>query len=68
MSAGILEGYGAMTDGLVARFGKRFGRLKVIATGGFVRHLQPYTHAFDIVETMLSVKSLFLLFQNRPKP
>ena len=36
MESGILEGYGAMTDELILRFRKRYGkRLRVLATGGF---------------------------------
>lgn len=64
MSSGILQGYGAMVDALVERFRRRFGhRLRVLATGGFVAHLRPYTHAFDIVDPRHSIKSLLLLFK-----
>lgn len=65
MKSGILEGYGAMTDGLVARFKDRFGKnLKVLATGGFARHLKPYTHSMDILDPLHSLKSLHLIFQD----
>ena len=65
MKSGILEGYGAMTDGLVTRFKTRFGKnFKVLATGGFARHLKPYTHSMDILDPLHSLKSLNLIFQN----
>lgn len=62
MVSGILEGYGALTDGLIERFRKRYGKsLKVIATGGFMNHLKPYTRQIDVVDLRHSVKSLLLL-------
>lgn len=65
MKSGILEGYGAMADGLVHRFKERFGpNLKVIATGGFASHLKPYTHAFDVLDPHLSIYALQTLFQS----
>lgn len=70
--SGILEGYGAMTDGLIARFRKRFGKkLRVIATGGFVGHLAPYCQSLDIKDPKHSLKSLLILFkdyQNQKRP
>lgn len=66
MKSGILEGYGAMTDGLVSRFKARFGKnLQVLATGGFSLHLQPYTHSIDILDPLHSLKSLNLIFKNQ---
>ncbi|HTL48779.1 MAG TPA: type III pantothenate kinase [Verrucomicrobiae bacterium] len=66
ISSGVLEGYGAMIDGLVQRFKSKLGNdLKVLATGGFSTSLQRYAKSFDIVDPQLSVKSLHLLFRNR---
>ncbi len=68
MSSGIFEGYGAMTDGLVARFRNRYGKnLRVIATGGFAMHLKPYAASLKRVDPRHSIKSLFLLFKNEGK-
>ena len=65
MKSGILEGYGAMADGLVHRFKERFGpNLKVIATGGFASHLKSYTHSFDIYDPHLSIYALNTLFKS----
>ncbi len=64
MESGILEGYGAMTDGLVERFKARFGKnLKILATGGFARYLKPHTHSIDILDPLHSLKSLNLIFR-----
>lgn len=63
--SGILQGYGAMTDGLIARFKKRFGKkLRVIATGGFVKHLGPYCRSLNIKDPKHSLKSLLILFKD----
>lgn len=63
MKSGVLEGYGAMADGLVHRFKERLGPdLKVIATGGFASHLRPYTHSFDVLDPRLSIYALQSLF------
>ncbi len=65
LSSGILEGYGAMTDGLIQRFKSKYGsRLKVVATGGFAGHLKAYTQHLKTIDPQLSIKSLLLLFQN----
>ncbi|MSR77695.1 MAG: type III pantothenate kinase [Candidatus Omnitrophica bacterium] len=67
LKSGILEGYGSMTDELVARFKKRFGaNLKVIATGGFAKHLKPHIQSVDRIEPKLSIKSLLLLSKTLP--
>ncbi|MCB9799232.1 MAG: type III pantothenate kinase [Candidatus Omnitrophica bacterium] len=64
MRSGILEGYGAMTDELITRFKKRYGQsLKVIATGGFTKHLKSYVNNFEAVDPLHSIKSLLLLFK-----
>lgn len=65
MKSGILEGYGAMVDGLVNRFRARYGKsLKVLATGGFACHLKGYARSFDILDPLHSLKSLHLIYQN----
>lgn len=64
LHSGILHGYGAMTDGLIERFKSKYGKgLKVVATGGFAKHLKPYTRQFEIVDPQHSVKSLYLVYK-----
>lgn len=66
MKAGILQGYGAMADGLVERFRSRYGRnLKVIATGGLAPLIHPHTSQIDISDPLLTLKSLALLFRDQ---
>ncbi len=63
LASGILQGYGAMTDGLIERFRARYGKnLQVIATGGFAEHLKLYSHHLKKVSPQHSLKSLWLLF------
>ena len=66
MEAGILEGYGAMTDGLIQRFRKRYGKnLRVLATGGFATVIRPYAKNIDIVDPKHSIKSLLTLWRDK---
>lgn len=68
MKSGILHGYGALVDGLVERFYKRYGkRLRVVATGGLARNLSPYMSRVDIVDPLLTLKSLERLFKAQVK-
>lgn len=65
MKAGILQGYGAMTDGLVERFRRRFGPgFQVIATGGLAKVISPYTRKIDILDPCLTLRSLGQVYQN----
>lgn len=64
MEAGILLGYGAMTDELIQRFRKKYSKnLRVLATGGFADVIRPYTQNIQIVDPKHSVKSLLALFR-----
>ncbi|MFA7254489.1 MAG: type III pantothenate kinase [Candidatus Omnitrophota bacterium] len=66
MESGILEGYGAMTDELIQRFRKRYGKnLRVLATGGFAEVIRPYTRLIDTIDPKHSIKSLLALFRSK---
>jgi type III pantothenate kinase len=68
MKSGILQAYGAMTDGLVARFRKRYGRkFRVVATGGLARVISRYSSAVDTVDPLLTLKSLRAIFLEKEK-
>jgi len=68
MESGILEGYGAMTDGLVGRFKMRYSKkLRVLATGGFAETIRPYTKNIDIIDPKHSVKSLLALWREKDR-
>lgn len=68
MESGILEGYGAMTDELIRRFRKRYGKnLRVLATGGFSEVIHPYARHIDTIDPKHSIKSLLALWRNHQK-
>lgn len=61
MRGGILFGFGAMCDGLIARYKKILGPgLKVIATGGNARLIRKYAPSIAIVDENLTLKGLRL--------
>lgn len=63
MEMGILQAYGALTDGLVGRFKKRFGRqLRVVATGGLAQTVASHSSAIDIVDPLLTLNSLLRIY------
>jgi type III pantothenate kinase len=62
IQGGILFGYGAMCDGLVAKYREMFGNdLKVIATGGNVMLIKKYTDSIQIIDEDLTLKGLHLI-------
>jgi type III pantothenate kinase len=68
MQLGLLNGFGALADGLIKRYrGKIGGRLKVVATGGFACRLSPYMKHVDRVEPLHTIKSLALIYAREIK-
>lgn len=66
MESGILEGYGAMTDELILRFRKRYGKnLRALATGGFAGIIRPYAKRIDTIDPQHSIKSLLALWRDQ---
>jgi len=62
MRAGILFGFGAMCDGLAARYGKMVGAdMKVVATGGNAGLMKRYARSIRVVDEDLTLKGLRLL-------
>lgn len=64
MSAGLLYGFGAMTDGLIERFRHRFKKkCRVLATGGGARQIAPYSRHVraGTVDPLHTLRSLVLL-------
>lgn len=65
MKAGILQSYGALTDGLVERFRRRFGnQFKVLATGGLAKTIAPYTSHLKIVDPLLTLRGLAAVYKD----
>lgn len=69
MKSGILNGYGALVDGLVVRIRKELcpnnEPVKVLATGGMAHLISPYSTLIEEVDTMLTLYGLHLLFNNQ---
>lgn len=63
LRSGILEGYAAMTDGLILRFKEKFGKFRVLVTGGFSNRLTPLIRHPHLSDPLHSMKSLLILFK-----
>lgn len=64
MFSGLLNGFGAMTDGLISRFKKKFGAtLTVLATGGASRLISKYSQKIDHVDPLHTLRSLDLIYR-----
>ena len=65
MLAGVLYGYGAMVDGLIAQFKRRYGKnLKTIATGGLVDIISKYCGGFDRVDRFLTLRAMSWIYED----
>ena len=66
MQAGILQGYAALADGLIEKFqAQSKAEPKVIATGGLAKSISPYCSRIDIVDPLLTLKSLVKIFHTQ---
>lgn len=60
--SGMIYGYGALCEGLIALFRKKLGkRLKVVATGGDAQLISRYAPSLRKIDLTLSLKGLYLL-------
>jgi type III pantothenate kinase len=65
MNSGILEGYGAMLDGLIERFRTRYGEnTRAIMTGGYSHILKSFCEKIDAWDPNLSIQALLLLHRS----
>lgn len=69
MKSGILNGYGALVDGLVEKIRTELcpqdEPLKVLATGGMAHLIAPFSNNIEEVDTMLTLYGLHLLFHKQ---
>jgi len=64
IKSGLLFGYGAMVDGIIRKLSAEFPDTPhVIATGGMAELISGYTEAIQTVDTMLTLKGLYLLHE-----
>ena len=68
LSSGLLNGFGALADGLIERFRCTYGkRMKVLVTGGFAGRIAPFMKHIDYLDPLHTLKSLLLIYQNEVK-
>lgn len=68
LSSGLLNGFGALADGLIGRFRTQYGRrLKVLATGGFAARIAPYMAHVDYLDPLHTIRSLALIYRKEIK-
>ncbi len=64
MQSGLVWGYVAMVEGMVARFRKEMQReANVIATGGLAHLIAPHTSVIDVVDPWLTLEGLRILVE-----
>lgn len=65
LQSGLLNGFGALADGLIERFKRLDGeKLTVIATGGFAKSVAPYTRNLKRVDPDHTLRSLALIYHH----
>ena len=69
MKSGVMNGYGAMIDGLVDRIRAEMetdlsGPVSILATGGMASLIQPFAPAIQRVEPNLTLHGLHLIFND----
>ena len=69
MKSGVMNGYGAMIDGLVARICGEMqtdlsGPISILATGGMASLIQPFAPAIQRVEPNLTLHGLHLIYND----
>jgi len=63
IQSGLVFGYVALIEGMVARIQKELGeKAKVVATGGYAELIARETSAIDIVDTTLTLTGLRLIY------
>jgi len=64
MQAGLIYGYVALVEGMIARIKKELGvTTHVIATGEMVNRIAPETQAIETVDECLTLKGLKLIYE-----
>ena len=62
--SGVIYGFAAMVDGIVARLLEEMGEeTATIATGGLARHIVPFTERIDEIDDLLTLEGLRILFE-----
>lgn len=65
LRSGMVHGYAALVEGMIARFKKQLGeKTKVIATGGYAELIGKYARGIDIIDEDLTLKGLVECLKN----
>ena len=65
LRSGLVHGYAAMVEGMIARFKKKLGgKVRVIATGGYAELIGKYARGIDIIDEDLTLKGLIECLKN----
>lgn len=69
MQSGIYYGAIGQVDGIVRRMKKEMGykEIKVIATGGLADLIASQSETIDVIDTLLTLKGLYILFKKNRK-
>ncbi len=67
MKSGIFHGFGALCDGLVAKLKKRYGPMRVIATGGHAQLMSKFSRSISKVDPNLTIRGLWLIYKKSLK-
>lgn len=69
MKSGVLNGYGALIDGLTAKIRTELcpegEALKILATGGMAHLIAPFSSCIEEVDTKLTLHGLHLLYKKQ---
>jgi type III pantothenate kinase len=70
MKSGILNGYGAMLDGMIERIRlelvtSEYPDMTVVATGGMASIVAPYARTIDHIDPMLTLDGLRLIYNKK---
>jgi type III pantothenate kinase len=67
LQSGLLNGFGALADGLIERIWAEEGKCKALATGGFAAKLAPYTKRFDYIDPYHTLRSITMIYQDKAR-
>lgn len=64
MQSGLINGYIALSEGMIARFKQELGaETKVIATGGLVNLIAQHTQSIDVITPWLTLDGLRIIWE-----
>lgn len=64
IKSGLLNGFGSMADGVIARIKRRHGKgIKVVGTGGYIDLIKKYSNSIDVTDEFLTLKGLKIIYK-----